>query len=282
MLCGTHRVISSHSPSRDTSGRNRFGLLQNVYGSSDRKLVGVQVRPSTPSPGPSGWGFLVCLGSRARCVAGAQSAKQWLVPGSGPTGRVKPLIRHISGRLRSIVGVAFVAASVATFVLASPVTAQTVADGSIDSTFTPPSLDGRVRSVVVQADGKVVIGGAFDGYLTRLNGNGSVDSSFAAPSLDGPVYSLLVQADGKILVGGDFTGSVTRLSTNGSVDSSFAAPSLDGRVRSVVVQADGKILIGGNFTGYLTRLNSNGSVDSSFAAPSLDGRVYSVVVHADG
>ena len=41
--------------------------------------------------------------------------------------------------------------------------------------------------MVVQADGKILVGGDFTGYVTRLNTDGSVDSTFTPPSLDGRV-----------------------------------------------------------------------------------------------
>ncbi|CAB4804399.1 unannotated protein [freshwater metagenome] len=68
--------------------------------------------------------------------------------------------------------------------------------------------------MVVQADGKILVGGKFRGSIKRLNPNGSIDSTFTPPNppkLTGRVNSVVVQADGKILVGGDFNGSIKRL-----------------------------------------------------------------------
>ena len=56
------------------------------------------------------------------------------------------------------------------FVVASPVTAQTVADGSIDTTFTPPAFGPGVRVFsVTQVDDKILIGGDVAGSIKRLN-----------------------------------------------------------------------------------------------------------------
>jgi hypothetical protein len=80
----------------------------------------------------------------------------------------------------------------------------------VDPTFNP-NANNYVVSVVLQADGKVLVGGSFTNmggltrnYIARLNVDGSVDTTFD-PNANGSVYSLAVQADGKVLVGGSFT-----------------------------------------------------------------------------
>src|SRR2546422_1049975 len=87
-------------------------------------------------------------------------------------------------------------------------------DGTLDTSF-DPGANGAVNALVVQADGKILIGGTFttlgggSGTTTRnrigrLNPDGALDPTFD-PGASGSVYALEVQADGKILVGGDFT-----------------------------------------------------------------------------
>ena len=68
-----------------------------------------------------------------------------------------------------------------------------------------------VYSLVVQLDGKILVGGQFTSLggasrsrLGRLNPDGSIDTDFLATT-DWDVYTLALQADGKILVGGQFT-----------------------------------------------------------------------------
>ena len=72
-------------------------------------------------------------------------------------------------------------------------------DGSRDTTFnTAAGADGAVRALLVQPDGKVLIGGDFThfngvprNYIARLNSDGSLDTSFDPSNiLTGPVYSL--------------------------------------------------------------------------------------------
>ena len=115
-------------------------------------------------------------------------------------------------------------------VLLAPTPVQAV---SADDGFNPGANDS-VNVMVLQADGKIIVGGAFTilggqtrNYIGRLNPDGSLDTSFN-PAADGFIYALAVQPDGRILVGGEFAaiggGSRTglaRLNSNGSLDESF-------------------------------------------------------------
>src|SRR6185295_2728148 len=59
-------------------------------------------------------------------------------------------------------------------------------NGSLDATFDPGmSANNEVRSLAVQPDGKIIIGGLFTTYsgtsrnrIARLNADGSLDTSF--------------------------------------------------------------------------------------------------------
>ena len=93
--------------------------------------------------------------------------------------------------------------------LATPVRGQSALDGF------DPNANGAVRVVVVQPDGKILIGGDFTtlspnggapvtrNRIARLNPDGTLDTAFN-PNANGSVYSIAVQADGKILVGRQF------------------------------------------------------------------------------
>ena len=184
------------------------------------------------------------------------------------------------------------------------------ADGSLDATF-DSGTGGKypgVRSVIVQADGRILVGGSFTtlagqpcSYLGRLEADGRMDASFT-PGVGGAeyvgVYSLALQADGKILVGGNFTGLagqqhyyLGRLNANGSADATFN-PRTDKPVHCLAIQADGRILVGGNFTTLagqprkcIARLNPDGALDTSFnpgAQGLYDSCVYAIAVQADG
>ncbi|WP_345237333.1 IPT/TIG domain-containing protein [Hymenobacter saemangeumensis] len=178
------------------------------------------------------------------------------------------------------------------------------ADGSLDNTFNPSGagIDNTVYSLLVQPDGKILVGGAFSGGLLRLNANGSLDNTFANASFNSAVWAMAQQADGKVVVGGSFStynGSSTRaglsrLNPNGSLDASFNSGGfgLNGAALTVALQADGKIVAGGDFSTYngttvpinLLRVNANGSLDASFnpSPAGFNNRVWTVAVQPDG
>ena len=188
------------------------------------------------------------------------------------------------------------------------------ADGSLDTAFNPNvtgSLAPQVTSIVVQADGKIVIGGTFRtvgttvrNYLARLNADGSLDPTYN-PSPNAAVLSLALQGDGKIIAGGSFTSlnpeggastvrsRLVRLNVNGYPDSEFD-PKPNASVNAIAVQVDGKIVIGGTFStvqpigdsavstrSRLARFNADGTLDGAFN-PNANGNVHSLLVQADG
>src|SRR5687767_10359031 len=84
------------------------------------------------------------------------------------------------------------------------------AAGDVDLSFDPGSgVNGSVHAIVVQPDGKVIIGGNFTTVqglvrygLARLNADGSGDTTFNPVGGYGIVApSLALQPDGKVLVG---------------------------------------------------------------------------------
>src|SRR5205085_10989263 len=112
--------------------------------------------------------------------------------------------------------------------------------GSLDNSFNADFRNGTGTALLIQPDGKVLIGGAFSGIdgatrnnLARLTSNGSLDTTFdpgAGPSGGNgfPVRTMALQPDGKILIGGffyDYAGTarpaIARLNSNGSLDTSF-------------------------------------------------------------
>ena len=162
------------------------------------------------------------------------------------------------------------------------------ADGTLDTGFNP-SANGAVRTMALQAEGKVVVGGDFGSFgpnsstlstsrrrIARLNADGTVDPGFDPtvnyavvfpPSVNPSVYTVAVQTDGKVLLGGVFNtlqpnGATTatprkgiaRVNADGTVDTGFD-PKADSSIFNVALQADGRMLIGG---GFLT-LQPNGA-----------------------
>lgn len=177
------------------------------------------------------------------------------------------------------------------------------AAGAVDESYAP-SVNGAIRAVVMQADGKRIIAGDFtqvDGVtrnrLARLDTAGVLDATFD-PNCDGIVHTLLLQPDGKLILGGEFTlvggmarSRLARLDENGTPDS--WDPVANGKVLCLALQEDGKVLAGGAFgmVGGLTRkrlvrLNSDGSVDGFNPAILLSvptqSEVRTIIVQADG
>ncbi|MCX6874766.1 MAG: choice-of-anchor D domain-containing protein [Verrucomicrobia bacterium] len=171
--------------------------------------------------------------------------------------------------------------------------------------FSPNVGGGLVNSAVVQADGKILLGGEFTtvagttrNHLARLNADGTLDTGFN-PNADAAVLGLAVQADGKILLVGDFTSVggttrnfVARLNADGTLDSGFnPATTAAGFIRCVALQTDGKILLGGNFniigdglewvSFSIARLNADGTLDADFDPPT-DFPIFCVAIQPDG
>ncbi|TPG44679.1 T9SS type A sorting domain-containing protein [Flavobacterium pectinovorum] len=154
------------------------------------------------------------------------------------------------------------------------------ANGSKDDSFNiGKGFDGTVNSVLVQPDGKIIVGGNFSFYQTlsithgliRLNPDGSKDNTFVPDVYLGAVYCMKLQPDGKIIIGGK-GGYFVRLNADGSKDTSFnTGNGFDYDILSMYLQQDGKILVGGRFVNYqdfesnrIIRLNADGSRDTSF------------------
>ena len=171
-----------------------------------------------------------------------------------------------------------------------------------------PNANGAIRVVVVQPDGKILIGGDFTtlspnggaavtrNRIARLNPDGTLDTAFN-PNASDTVRAIAVQADGKILVGGDFNGAnsiggqtrnrIARLDATTGLADSFN-PNANNTVNSIAVQADGKILAGGTFTGIggqtrnrIARLDATTGLADSFD-PNANSTVLAIAVQADG
>ena len=185
------------------------------------------------------------------------------------------------------------------------------ATGALDAAFNAnlgTGFDRQVNTVVVQPDGKILVGGTFGTFngrptdpLLRLNADGTLDTTFLSglPFLvTNNVASLLVQPDGKILVTGALGGvGIMRLTATGYPDTSFVAPTYANTYASyslnnnLQLQPDGKIIffstLGTLSTGmvdFIARLNPDGSVDNSFAAESnsVSNYVSAIGLQRDG
>ncbi|MBI5767107.1 MAG: immunoglobulin domain-containing protein, partial [Verrucomicrobia bacterium] len=169
--------------------------------------------------------------------------------------------------------------------------------GALDSSFTPSStvttggelVRGVVRTIHVQADGKIVVGGTFAKRLARLNADGSLDSAFAAnlgaDVSSGNIYHVRAAAGGKLWIAGTAvsanyvsSGYVARRNSDGSADTTFVSPALTGDVLVLHEQVDGRLLVAGDRLGP-TRLSATGAIEGSV---TTNGTVNALVPRSDG
>ncbi len=190
--------------------------------------------------------------------------------------------------------------------------ARVLASGELDTSFGSGGKvmqalgsNANAHAVVLQADGKLLVGGYATDVETGRSGfvvarflsNGTLDSSFGSNGSstvpvgtgDNRCHVLMVQSDGKIILTGgvgtapnlDF--ALLRFNSNGSLDTSFGASGIvttnfvSSPRRSAdetaggVIQPDGKIIVGGyserKFA--LARYLSSGAPDSSFGTGGM-------------
>ncbi len=150
-----------------------------------------------------------------------------------------------------------------------------------------------VRAIVIQGDGKILLGGEMSRKVLRLNADGTLDNAFSQALGSGfslspvitalgalgelpIVFSMARQSDEKILVGGIFSScngrsynGFCRLNSNGTLDTVFSvnlpvAANESIIIRDIAIQRDNKILLNGvkinrqtsTISYFLTRLNA--------------------------
>ncbi|MCE5228799.1 hypothetical protein LLG95_04285 [bacterium] len=184
------------------------------------------------------------------------------------------------------------------------------ANGHLDPTFNPGTgASSGVSSVVIQPDGKILVGGWFTQFaglprncVARLMPDGTPDMNFRTGS--GPnsyVAALAQQPDGKIVIGGAFTkvngiasNRLARLNLNGTLDTGFGDTSCTAPVLALGLEGDGGIVMGGEFTkvqgktrNHMARVNPAGALDATFNVLDNPGwdqlgfRIYTIAMQAD-
>ncbi len=142
-------------------------------------------------------------------------------------------------------------------------------NGNVDFSYNPV-LNGTVRTITLQQDGKAIVGGDFtfstnSGFVTRLDTNGTIDNGFnVGVAANSNIWTTNVLSNGTIVIGGAFTsfnGSTPQrylvaLNSNGSFSNQytfgngFSYGSAVGAVLSSNIQSDGKIVAFGQFSTY--------------------------------
>ena len=145
-----------------------------------------------------------------------------------------------------------------------------------------PNANGVVHVVVVQPDGKILIGGDFTtlspnggaavtrNHIARLNPDGTLDTAFN-PNASGDCLCHRGAGGRQDFsgrrfhrrIGGPTRNRIARLDATTGLADSFN-PNANSTVFSIVVQADGKILVGGAFNG----ANSIGGADAQPHRPA--------------
>lgn len=192
------------------------------------------------------------------------------------------------------------------------------ADGTQDNSFNVGTgISGgtgfggvRINTLLVQPDGKILIGGHYGSYngtssilLTRLHSDGTIDTSFDAnsnfsPAMDGfygQIYTMKLLPDGKIMIGGNYGNNnslaigVDRLNADGSLYTTFQTThSTDLRNFALDIQSDGKVFAANVNFGppseafVVERYNADGSLDTSFPKKYLNNYVKDLIVQNDG
>ena len=193
---------------------------------------------------------------------------------------------------------------------------RTGVNGEFDAGFVPEEFltgnYGEVFSVVQQADGKLLVGGAFHrvggitaNNIVRLETNGLRDATFSGSGggLSGfQVNALLLHpSNGKIFAGGYFStfgnavrNNVAWMGSDGVVDGTFdglaGVADYQPQIYALAVQPDGKILAGGVFSVLngvphynLVRLNPDATLDPTFSSTlGTEGSVRTILLQPDG
>lgn len=188
-------------------------------------------------------------------------------------------------------------------------------NGKVQTTFF--GTQSGVNSIVVQPDGKIILGGwtnnipnGYDFALIRYNSDGSLDSTFGnngkvITTVDSfysdLICKIVLQSDGKLIagglnrqVGGNYT--LARYLPNGTLDNTFGTngiavtPEGSSFIMDIALQIDGKIVLAGGFdtdrVSYLRYLN-NGQLDTTFpihggyANFGLNGYASTVLIQPD-
>jgi uncharacterized delta-60 repeat protein len=186
-------------------------------------------------------------------------------------------------------------------------------DGTLDPEFKVGTGFGGLRwvcTILIQPDGKIIVGGDFTSYdnhpcgsIARLNPDGTFDPTFNSgkgTTSDNPIISAALQPDGKIIIGGSFNHyqgvsrvNIARLLPDGQLDTEYKSGKgisggLYSMIQCVLAQPDGKVFIGGSFDrvngvarSNVVLLNADGSIDTSFA-PKMSNPVRAIVSEGRG
>ncbi|WP_163409884.1 calcium-binding protein [Flavobacterium ajazii] len=183
-------------------------------------------------------------------------------------------------------------------------------DGSIDVGFsTGTGFDNDINAMVLQPDGKIILGGEFTAYngtvsnrIIRLNSDGTIDATFLSGTglSNGVVHVIKTDSLGNIMLGGSFTdlyngSDVNRLlflNVDGTLKSDFDIGSgpASASVLALSNSLEGSWFVGGSFSvfdsqnqGRLAKIDTNGIHDIGYlsAGVGFDNSVLKVLPLSD-
>lgn len=181
-------------------------------------------------------------------------------------------------------------------------------NGTLDTSFANPQINmgvalAEARSIALQSDGHVIVGGAFSNvggashfYFVRFSSAGVIDASFPTTANPPIPQAILVAPDGSIFVADGGTDAIKKYTTAGAAVTAFNNVQGDGAIYTFALQPNGKIVIGGDFATVggqprhaLARLDSDGSLDTtfvdqhfSFSSTNPAGYIFALAEQDDG
>ncbi|RYY82774.1 MAG: hypothetical protein EOO15_22460, partial [Chitinophagaceae bacterium] len=182
-------------------------------------------------------------------------------------------------------------------------------DGGIDRSFSNKSApNGSVCSILLQADGKLLVSGNFNfcgnaphDIIARFGPDGRLDQSFQAGSFTWAIrVRPALQPDGRILVYGFFETiqeqkviGLARLLQNGTLDTTFnheLAPNRYSTVYALAVRPDGGIVCSSgekdqsaeNTTYWVRHLLPSGKPDPDFVVSKANERTSLLAIDNEG
>jgi uncharacterized delta-60 repeat protein len=179
------------------------------------------------------------------------------------------------------------------------------AAGAFDASFAPPAICCLpVRTIAVQSNGNVLVGGFFSQvgsathfYFAQFSSSGAFNAAFPGGSDEPEAGSIVTAPDGSILINVPGTDNIRKYSATGTpIALSAQEATFDSSIDSFVLQPDGKFLIAGIFQNAngqghhaLARLNADGTLDTAFAdlhfsfnASDANGYIYGIAAETNG
>lgn len=222
-------------------------------------------------------------------------------PGTGAFGGIASAIIQPNGRI--LIGGGFSSFDGSNF----KGMARLLTGGTIDSSFHPgEGLNEPIRTMSLNTDGKIIIGGNFTSYnqigrnkVARILYNGTFDNTFnTGTGADNWLRSINILDNGEIIIAGDMTNfngtsrnHLAGLYSNGAINTLFnPVYGANASILTTAVQNDNKVIIGGNFTEYsgtsvnrVARLNADGFIDPTYnIGTGANQSVNDIAIQSDG